>query len=259
MAHYEIEIKSLLGEKENAEALKQQMCKRDPACACVSSNKQLNHYFKDGDVHELYKKVEHLFTGNEHDKLKKVIEKGENFSVRSRQKDDEVLLVVKASIDEGTSENTISRLEFEEPVKISLEELDQLVMAAGFSYQAKWSREREEYSYKGANVCIDKNAGYGFLAEFEKVTENESTVATVRKELDQLMAELGVEELPQDRLARMFDHYNTNWPDYYGTEKTFTIEWLSWRFCWVMLVGGVGTDAYLYNEGVLEKLLMSVK
>jgi len=39
-----------------------------------------------------------------------------------------------------------------------------------------------------------------------------------------LMAELGVAELPQDRLARMFDFYNQNWPDYYGTDKTFTIE-----------------------------------
>jgi hypothetical protein len=38
------------------------------------------------------------------------------------------------------------------------------------------------------------------------------------------MQELGVDELAQDRLARMFAHYNQNWPDYYGTDKTFTIE-----------------------------------
>ena len=127
MAHYEIEIKSLLGEKDKADALKAEMCEKDDACKCISENRQLNHYFKDGDVKELYKKVEDLFTGVEHDKLQKVIEKGEAFSVRTRQKDEQVLLVVKASVDEGTSENTVKRLEFEEPVKITLDELDELL------------------------------------------------------------------------------------------------------------------------------------
>lgn len=224
MSHYEIEIKSLLGERKNAEALKSTMCERDPACACVSQHKQLNHYFKDGDITELFEAVKQFFSGETLKKLERTIEKGEQFSIRSRQKDDEVLLVVKASMDEGTSENTISRMEFEEPVPVSLEELDRRILDAGFVYQAKWSREREEYSYKGANVCIDRNAGYGYLAEFEKMTDDEEEIGAVRKELEAMMAELGVEELPQDRLARMFDHYNENWSAYYGTDKTFTLE-----------------------------------
>lgn len=224
MSHFEIEIKTLLGSQENADALKERMLDKDPDTKLVSQNQQLNHYFKDGDVTELYKKVEHLFTGTEHDKLQKVIERGEHFSVRTRQKDDEVLLVVKASIDEGTSENTVQRIEFEEPVQISLTELDELVLAAGFTYQAKWSREREEYEYKGATVCLDRNAGYGYLAEFEKIVPDESQATAVRAELDELMRELGVIELPQERLARMFEFYNQNWADYYGTDKTFEIE-----------------------------------
>lgn len=224
MAHYEVEVKSLLGEADKATALKSKMCELDPACACVASNKQLNHYFTGGDINKLYDETHHLVDGPELEKFKTMLEKGENFSLRTRQKDEEVLLVVKASVDGGTSENTVKRLEFEEPVSVSLEELDELVLKAGYEYQAKWSREREEYSYKGANVCIDKNAGYGYLAEFEKVVTEEGAVDRVRDEIDGLMAELGVEELPQDRLARMFDHYNQNWPDYYGTDKTFIIE-----------------------------------
>ena len=39
-----------------------------------------------------------------------------------------------------------------------------------------------------------------------------------------IMARVGVEELKQDRLQRMFDYYNQNWRDYYGTEKTFNID-----------------------------------
>jgi len=224
MSHFEIEIKSLLGEEEKAEALKIKMLELDPTCRQVSFNKQLNHYFKDGDIQKLYEEVESLFSSEQHDKFKKIADRGTNFSVRTRQKDEEVLLVVKASLDEGTSENTIKRMEFEEPVEITLDELDQLVLDAGFVYQAKWSREREEYEYKGVNVCLDKNAGYGYLAEFEKIVTDEDEIDRVREELDELMFELGVVELEQDRLTRMFAHYNKNWLDYYGTDKTFLIE-----------------------------------
>ena len=175
-------------------------------------------------MQELYNVAAPLFGETEQAKLKTTIERGTEFSIRTRQRDDEVLLVVKASIDEGTSANTVKRMEFEEPVSITLDQLDQLLLDAGFIYQAKWSREREEYSYKGANVCLDKNAGYGYLAEFEKIVHNENEADEVRAELDELMSELEVFELEQDRLARMFAHYNTNWPDYYGTDKVFVIE-----------------------------------
>jgi predicted adenylyl cyclase CyaB len=224
MSHYEVEIKSLLGGEENAKKLKEKMCELDPGCSCVSTNKQLNHYFKDGNVTMLFEKTKYLFSDAEREKFKKMVEKGSAFSVRTRQKDEEVLLVVKASLDEGTSENTVSRLEFEEKVPVLLAELDALVEESGYTYQAKWSREREEYTYKGANICLDKNAGYGYLAEFEKIVDDESMLEGVRKDLDALMAELGVEELSQDRLERMFAHYNENWPEYYGTDKTFTID-----------------------------------
>ncbi len=223
MSQYEIEIKTLLGEKEHADALKNRMRELDPMHTCTSTNKQLNHYFKDGNLEQLFEKTKHLFTEDHIGKFKHIAEKGKNFSVRTRERDGEVLLVVKASIDEGTSSNTVSRLEFEEPVPCTLEELDALVQEAGFTYQAKWSREREEYSYKGANICIDKNAGYGYLAEFEKVVHDESVLGQVREEIEELMRELGVAELPQDRLERMFAFYNSNWPEYYGTDKTFTI------------------------------------
>jgi adenylate cyclase class IV len=223
MAHYEIEVKSLLGGKEHADTLKARMCELDPLCACVSTNTQLNHYFTGGDIRSLFEATKHLMTEETQAKFKMIAEKGTSFSIRSRQKNDEVLLVVKASLDEGSSANTVSRLEFEEPISLTFDELDALILGAGFEYEAKWSREREEYTYKGANVCIDRNAGYGYLAEFEKVVPHDGVIDSVRADLDALMAELGVVELPQDRLERMFAHYNEHWPEYYGTDRTFTI------------------------------------
>ncbi|MFM2339564.1 MAG: hypothetical protein RLZZ360_200 [Candidatus Parcubacteria bacterium] len=224
MAHYEIEIKSLLGTPERAAEIKSKMATADPSLKLTSENTQLNHYFEGGDIKVLASSVEHLFLVDIFAKLTKIVSIGKNFSVRTRQRDEEVLLVIKASIDSGTSENTVSRLEFEEPVVLSLEELDVLVLSAGYTYQAKWSRTREEYAYKGINVCFDKNAGYGYVAEFEKILHDESELSAARQELDELMGELGVEELSQERLARMFAHYNTNWSQYYGTDKIFIIE-----------------------------------
>ncbi len=225
MSHYEIEIKSLLGTKEKAEDLVVRMLDVDPDIRVVGESCQLTHYFIGGDIHHLYKKVESLFSSAQHDKFKMIAEKGKEFSIRSRQKDDEVFLVIKASLNGSDSVNGVSRLEFEEPVTaLTLDELDKLILEAGYTYEAKWSRDRIEYACKDINVCLDKNAGYGYLAEFEIVTEDESTLQVAREKLVALMEELEVEELPQDRLARMFAHYNANWPDYYGTEKTFIIE-----------------------------------
>jgi adenylate cyclase class IV len=224
MSHFEIEVKSLLGSEESATRLKARMCELDPECVMIGSNTQLNHYFEGGDMQALYDSVEMLFNDEQKEKLKTILERGAAFSIRTRQKDDEVLFVVKASLDEGSSAHTIKRIEFEEPVGISLTELDQLLINAGFTYLSKWSRSREEYAYKGASVCLDKNAGYGYLAEFEKVITDESLLSQVREELDLLMAELEVFELDQPRLDRMFAHYNANWPEYYGTDNIFVIE-----------------------------------
>lgn len=224
MNTFEIEIKSLLGEEEKASELKRKMCALDPDCQKFSENKQLNHYFEGGDMEVLIQNATSHLDEKQLEKLSHIVSVGKNFSVRTRQKDEKVLLVVKASVDEGTSANTVSRLEFEEKVNLSLDQLDQVLLDSGFKYQAKWSREREEYKYKGMTVCIDKNAGYGYLAEFEKVLEDEAVLASAREEIVAVMAELGVEELPQDRLERMFSHYNQNWPDYYGTNRVFVIE-----------------------------------
>jgi len=224
MAHYEIEIKTLLGSTEARDQLLAKMKELDASAVEIGRSSQLNHYFENGDVQKLKELVTPLFSSEQQEKLEKIVTLGSDFSVRTRQKNDEVLLVLKASVDGGTSSNTVSRLEFEESVAMSLEELDALVLSAGFSYQAKWSRDRVEYDYKDITVCIDRNAGYGYLAEFEGVTSDETETVNLRKQIEGLMAELGVHELQQDRLARMFEFYNQNWAEYYGSDKTFTVE-----------------------------------
>ncbi|MDP3965703.1 MAG: CYTH domain-containing protein [bacterium] len=224
MHSYEVEIKSLLGSKERADEVRAAMKKADTACALTSRNKQLNHYFSDGQLNALEKTVSPHISKEAQKSFHDIAEKAKEFSVRTREKDSEVLLVVKASVGDDTSANGISRIEFEEKIPMSLETLDKMILESGFKYQAKWSREREEYLCRGVNVTLDKNAGYGWLAEFERVVNDKQQLASAEKQVRTLMQELKVEELPQDRLERMFAFYNSHWGEYYGTDRIFVIE-----------------------------------
>ncbi len=219
---YEIEIKSLLGGREKAERLEAEMKKLDPALKKTSTHTQLNHYFEgNGD----WSAVAQVLPGTEDQKtFVELAEKAKDISLRTREADGKVLLVLKASIDDTTSANGTARREFEKEIPLTLAALDETILKAGFSYQAKWSRERQEYKFSGVNVTIDKNAGYGYLAEVEIVENDPAHADAAKAKLRGLMKDLGVEELKQDRLARMFAHYNTHWREYYGTENIFVIE-----------------------------------
>ena len=240
MHSYEVEVKALLGSEKRAEEVRKAMRKADASCTLVSKNRQLNHYFDGGQLDALEKAISSQLSKDARLRFHDIAEKAKEFSVRTRRFDrltagekdpstmlgasGEVLLVVKASVGDDSSANGISRIEFEEKVSVSLDALDKMILGCGFKYQAKWSRGREEYLCKGVNVTLDKNAGYGWLAEFERVVDDENQLGVAEKQVRALMKELGVEELPQDRLERMFAFYNKHWEEYYGTERIFVIE-----------------------------------
>ena len=220
---FEIEIKSLLGSQSAADSLKKKLVALDPSCKLKDSYTQLNHYFEGGDPKKLPELLKGKLAPEVLDKMR-VMAAGEKISVRTREMNGIAKIVMKASVGSDSSENGVARMELEEPVAgLSLDELDALVQMAGYSYQAKWSRTREEYEAKGISVCLDKNAGYGYVAEFEQVVDDAAKADETKRSLLALMQELGVEELAQDRLERMFAFYNAHWPEYYGTEKIFNI------------------------------------
>jgi len=222
---YEVEIKSLLGSADAANALKERLKAYDPSCVLHASSAQLNHYFEGGDPKALAKRMEPHVSNDAKRQMENIVENGKKISVRTRGENGIATIVMKASIGSDTSENGVMRAEFEAPIGgFSLDALDAEVLSAGYRYQAKWSREREEYLLKDAAICLDKNAGYGYLAEFEKVVDDAARAEDARAALVSLMGTLGVSELPQDRLERMFAFYNAHWPEYYGTDKIFTVE-----------------------------------
>ncbi len=222
---YEIEIKSLLGNSSNADKLRADLKAIDADSSCISSYTQLNHYFEGGDSRMLANRIGTHLVGDEYERMERIVNNGKNISVRTREMNGKVYIVMKASIGDDSSSNGVARLEVEALIpNMTLDQLDAEVLAAGYKYQAKWSRTREEYKVKDITVCLDKNAGYGYLAEFEKVVNDASKAEEAKREIGLFMQQLGVVELAQDRLERMFAYYNEHWPEYYGTENIFTIE-----------------------------------
>jgi adenylate cyclase class IV len=219
---YEIEIKSLLGSLENAEQLKQTIIA--DGATLIDTNNQLNHYFILHDKNELSAGLAEIIPSEKKEVFDKIITEGNKLSVRTRGVDGKVILVIKASLGNDSSANGVSRIEFESEIPMTLDELDKKLIEAGLEYQAKWSRERQEYELNEMHVCIDKNAGYGYLAEFESVITDPTQVESKKQILEDYMQKCGVFELSQDRLERMFSFYNEHWKDYYGTDNVFTIE-----------------------------------
>jgi predicted adenylyl cyclase CyaB len=223
---FEVEIKSLPQTKEKADKLIKLMRENDPKFKLVSQSKQRNHYFEDGNINELLKNLSQVLSKKDLLDLEEILKKGTNYTVRTRQSDDSIIFVLKATV--GSSKNKHHgniRYEYEKELKnITLKQLDKIIINSGFKYQSKWSRERKEYTYLNINVCVDKNAGYGYLVEFEKVAEDEKQAGEVRKEILKKMKNLGVKELSDKRLSRMFAFYSANWEKYYETEKVFNVD-----------------------------------
>ena len=86
MHSYEVEVKSLLGNKERAEEVREAMKKADPNCVFASKNKQLNHYFVDGSLKTLVAKISPYLLPELAAKLENLAERASQFSIRSRQK-----------------------------------------------------------------------------------------------------------------------------------------------------------------------------
>lgn len=220
----EVEVKSLLGTKEKAGIFRTQLLASGEA-KLVYKGKSINHYFLNPkDFSVWYDKLSDWLKPERLVELKSMIEKASDISVRTRETETNVILVVKVAIDKTTSSNGISRLEFEEKTKTILAELDQQLLDSGFSYQAKWSRIREEYKYQDFSVCLDRNAGYGYLVEFELNLDDQVKVLGAKDRILAEMQKFRLQELDQVRLSRMFDYYNKHWTEYYGTERVFNID-----------------------------------
>ena len=226
MNNYEVEIKVLLTTKEKRDEFKENLSHKLMNLEFLWKNSQLNHYFMWWNIDKLRENIFDSLPENKKESFENILKVWWKYSFRTRYLDWDSILVIKLSVDDTTSSNGIKRLEWEHTFKnMKIDDLDQKLLDSEFEYQAKWSREREEYKSKNdINITIDKNAWYWYLSEFEMVVSSEEEAHKAEESIRKLLEELWVEELPQDRLARMFKYYNENWRDYYGTDKFFVVE-----------------------------------
>lgn len=202
----------------------------------VGKTAQLNHYFKGDRLKDLTLTLSD-FLGYDDDKFLVETAIAGGYHVRTRQiskafEPEQNILIVKAGKDPA---NGSIRREFEKVIDLSLPDLDAKILEAGFEYEAKWSRDRETFKKNIYTITIDRNAGYGYIAEVEIIVTDElmesspaslglscEQVASIA--IDSLISRMSLTELPSDRLQRMFEHYNKNWREYYGTDKIFVVE-----------------------------------
>jgi predicted adenylyl cyclase CyaB len=226
---FEVEVKSLISNQEDMEKLKERIDSNYPDKKLVDKNRQLNHYFDmNGSLEELAGNINGLVTDEALDAFYTLAKTNpQDYSLRTRLiNGNRLILVLKIAGESGDSQNGSIRREFEAEITgVDMEGLDKIVLGCGFGYLSKWSREREEYELQnGLNICLDKNAGYGYLVEVEKIGNEGDSLEDIRQEALEIMEILGLEELDSARLGRMFKYYNQNWVDYYGTDKTFVID-----------------------------------
>ena len=225
MHSYEVEIKVLLGTEEAKDLFMSKVQEACPGIIHTYSESQRNHYFQWGSLTSLLSVFAPIVSDIEATKLQDIEQTAKSYSVRTRGTPSQTIIVVKATLNDESSSNGTARIEWEvDLAPMTIEEMDTLVLSAGFTYQAKWSREREGFNLNTDTViCLDKNAGYGYLVEFERVIDDPSLVESTRSELLSMIESLGYTELDQARLERMFDFYNKNWNEYYGTDWVFTL------------------------------------
>jgi len=220
---YEIEIKSLLPDQKAADELIERVTRKDSTIELVSEQHQLNHYFKEGDLASLIETMKDHLSTKQLDLIRDIAARAVHINVRARLRNDTVLLIVKGSLDDASAAHSHQRMEFEEPVDMPIDELDELILSSGWQLEAKWQADRKIYRALGLTIDMVKTPGYGYLVEFERVVSDDTARDEAHSQVIAVMKSLNAEELANDRLERMFAYYNEHWQEYYGTDKAFTV------------------------------------
>ena len=162
---YEIEIKALLRSQDEVDALLQNIKNDSSDFMLKDEQSQLNHYFINGKLVNLVEKLRPFFNDEQIQILRDINLHAKGVSVRARQKNDITYLVVKGSLDSADANHSHRRMEFEDPISLDIEALDELILHAGYELEAKWSADRKMYTYGGVTVDEMFSPGYRYDKE----------------------------------------------------------------------------------------------
>jgi len=227
MNQTEIEIKCLLGTQEKADQFIKQLEEHwVDTQGFILPERQLNHYFTGGHILDIYEHLGSRMPLKEQELLHHICLYGNHHSVRTRNilPWDHTILVVKSSNNLDSSTHSVSRLEFEyEFTDMNLEDLDRALIDIGREYLSKRSRIRTNYELGDITICLDQNAWYGYVVEFETVVHGDESKDQAEDRLRELMEKFTIDEIDQATLETMFSYYNAHRQEYYGTHRIFSL------------------------------------
>jgi adenylate cyclase class IV len=224
----EVEIKCHLGADESAvTALVERMMVADPECRLTAHNELLNHYFDCKDPALLEAVAKDYASGTKLKTLLEIIDKSGVLSVRTRSKNDQIILIVKGVPAGGDAIHGVDRMEWEQVVDVSIENLDEKLVQAGLVELAKWSGYKDVYTFMDTTIEIQFSPGYGYQVEIEKVVIGDEDAESATKRVSEVAGLVDLTEVDHNLISKMYDYYNAHWREYYGTKKVFTPELLS--------------------------------
>ena len=89
-------------------------------------------------------------------------------------------------------------------------ELEKLFLGLGFEVEIKWFRKRNSFKWQGVDVAIDYTKGYGYIIEFEKMSDKEGEEKTLKFLKDKFKG-LNISLTPRDKFDEKFENYKKNW------------------------------------------------
>ena len=96
--------------------------------------------------------------------------------------------------------------------------LEKMFLMLGYSVKVKWFRERSTFQWKGFEVCVDSNKGYGYILEIEKKTDCAGKDKALA-EIKQLFSELKIPITPKKTFDSKYQNYLKNWKKLTGGEQ----------------------------------------
>lgn len=220
-----IEVKIRLKSEIEISDLLAKLSQKDQNFELVKKESQKNNYFVNVDLGALTANLNDFLDLSEQEILKEIMLYAAHVSISTREIDGEIV-ILRIISSNGSKETVTNDLKnkFEKEITLSLDELDRLIINSKGIFKAKWSRHTAIYKFLDYTVSIDKNAGYGYICEIEKVVELEIDEENVLEEINKLINELSHSPLEKSELDRMFEYYVEHWEEYYETEKTFELE-----------------------------------
>lgn len=223
----EIEIKCLLWTQEHANLFIDKLTALWVNTQWfITPERQLNHYFTWWNVLDIYDRLGSRMPSQDQEALHHICTYWHHHSVRTRNilPGDRTILVIKSSNNHDSSTHSVSRLEFEyEFPDMNLEELDREMLDIGREFLSKRSRIRTNYQVDDISICLDQNAGYGYVVEFETIIHGDESKTEAEDRLRVFMKKLDIYEIDQATLEKMFAYYNAHRKEYYGTNRIFSL------------------------------------